>query len=239
MSSGCESWPPASALLHVGRGQRVAVGPVGRVEHHAGRVEPLQRQLVDRLRGLAARSSSCSARARRRGSSCACPKRVKVSTAQPSPSRSRSRGTPSIASIACAAPSSCATYVDVGPQRLGKLGRTGLDRSGKVDKSHGRKPSHNSRTAHSSRWSAFYGNSPEKDDQRRKGEGRNATRGAAKRATSTRPLRGTGHVGSGVWRGAYLRGFSRSIPLVEIRHPYGAKSRPAERRTTEPNEEAR
>ena len=73
MSRSRSSWPtrraPARASARV---DGLAVGAVAEVEHDAGREEPLQRQLVDRLRGPAARSSSCSGRARRRGSSCGC-----------------------------------------------------------------------------------------------------------------------------------------------------------------------
>jgi hypothetical protein len=36
------------------RAQRLSVGPVGRIHHQARRQEPVQRQLVDRLRALAA-----------------------------------------------------------------------------------------------------------------------------------------------------------------------------------------
>ena len=85
--------------LDLGARDRVAVRLGREVEHDAGREEPLERQLVDRLRRLAARSSSCSARARRRASSCACRGCVIVSTAQPSPSRSSSGRTPKHASI--------------------------------------------------------------------------------------------------------------------------------------------
>ncbi len=49
----------------------LAVRLGGHVEHDAGPEEPLERQLVDRLRRLARGCASCSARARRRGSSCA------------------------------------------------------------------------------------------------------------------------------------------------------------------------